>query len=254
VLATVFVGVLAVIVAGIVVFSDAGPAVAQTVTVPAADSTYVVRETPDRTFSGQRTLQAAAMDDEHSIVYLKFVVPSFASSVTSVRLELMTASVATDTLSAHRVTDTRWSAAALSYRNRPQIGTQLASAPAPDAVGDWVMFDVTKQVHGSGTYSFAVASASTTSVFAAYARTQGGHGPRLIVGYSSPDTRPGRRYAQGAQGAYPPIGLSPKPSTSGSGLPSPGVSASGSLMPTVSPIPGASTPVATTGPRVVPGG
>jgi hypothetical protein len=244
----VLVGVLAVIVASIVVFAGPGGSVAQTVLVTASDSTYVVRETPDRTFAGQRTVQAAAMDDEHSIVYLKFVVPSFASKVTDAHLELQTASVATDTLSAHRVTDTKWHASGLSYRNRPQIGTQLAAAPAPDAVGDWVSFNIDREVTGPGTFSFAVASTSTTSVFAAYARSLVGHGPRLVIAYSSPDTKPGRRYAQAEQGAAGPIGLSPKPSGSASGLPTPSVSASGSLLPTVTPVPGVTPPVVNPGP------
>src|SRR5205085_725047 len=89
--------------------------------------------------------------------------------------------------------------------------------------------------------------------YAAYGMTQGGRGPRLIVGYSSPDTKPGRQYAQAAQAAAFPGGVSPKPSTSASGiLPSP--SGSGSLVPTVVPSAGGTTPPPTTGPIVGGGG
>ena len=190
--------------------------VRQTVQVPVSDGTYVVQEAPNTTYANEQTVQAAALDSEHATVYLKFVVPPFASHVTSVRLNLLTAAASSGTLAVHAVTSNAWSAATTSYANRPQLGRTVTTTPGPSTIGQRVSFDVTRAISGPGTYSFAVTSSSTTAAFAAFGPTQGTKGPSLTVAYDTVGAAAAHTYAQAVQSALPTVSPAPSASPSAS--------------------------------------
>jgi hypothetical protein len=214
ILLTVLAACIALVAATAVVTHLTGGLIAQSVEVRAADSTYVVQEEPTTNFGDRQTVQAAALTNEHAVVYLKFVVPKFASSISAVRLDLRAAGITSERLSLHRVSNNGWNGDATSYSNRPQIGKIVATAPGPAAVGAVVSFDLTNVVKGPGTYSFAVSNASTQSVFAAYGWAQGTRAPALHVAYQSRQTGPGRSYARAMQSAQPIRGGNPAPTGS----------------------------------------
>lgn len=211
----------------------------QTLRVAVADSTYVVQEAPNTSFAGRQTVQAATLNDEHAIAYLKFVVPTFANQVSSVRLDLLTAAAAGGMLTLHSVGSNSWRAPETSFTHRPALGKVVAKTNGPSTVGELVSFDLSSVITKPGTYSFAVMSESRNAVFAAYGGSQGPHGPSLDIWYRDPDPHPGGSYAQGSQG--PPPGNHPTGSPS-SAAPSPSSSQvmSGAPVPTVSD--GPSTP------------
>jgi uncharacterized membrane protein YgcG len=192
---------LALVTTVVTVYISVRDATTAQLTVPVSESTYVVRESPNTSFANRRTLQAANLEDEHALVYLKFVVPPFATHVTDAHLRLHTAAAATGRLSLHVVSTNSWRATTTSYHHRPDLGQMVTTTEGPSTIGDWVDFDIAKVINGPGTYSFAVASTSTKAVFAAYAHPGGTDSPQLGVGYRTANTQPGRSYAQGVQTA-----------------------------------------------------
>jgi hypothetical protein len=191
-------------------------AVRETAQIPASDGTYVVQEAPNTTYANEQTVQAATLDHEHATAYLKFVVPPFATHVTSVRLTLVTAAASSGTLAVHRVSSNAWSAATTSYAHRPQIGGPVASTAGPSTIGQRVSFDLTPAVSGPGTYSFALTSSSTNAAFAAFGPSQGDKSPSLSVAYETVDAAAVHTYAQAVQSALPTVSTTRSPAPSAS--------------------------------------
>ena len=77
-------------------------------------------------------------------------------------------------------TSTAWVESGLKYNNAPPVsGTPLSSLGSV-ATGTWVEFDVTAAVTGNGTYSFAITSSSSNSVYY-NSKDAGSNTPVLVI-------------------------------------------------------------------------
>jgi hypothetical protein len=118
--------------------------------------------------------------------YLKFEVPGSVTGVTRATLRLYAYDGSDDGGSAYnvanlyRATTDDWIEENLTWENAPVAGdTPLSSAGAVSA-NTWVEFDVTAAIAGGGTYSFAISSTSTNSVYF-YSKESGTNIPQLVI-------------------------------------------------------------------------
>ena len=90
-----------------------------------------------------------------------------------------------------KVANASWTEAALSYKNAPAIGSDVASA-SPKPTAATVTLDVTKAVTKAGTYTFALTSSATNAI-ARFRSTEEGTGPQLtltLAGATTPAPAP----------------------------------------------------------------
>ena len=115
--------------------------------------------------------------------YLKFQVSGLAGTVTAAKLRLAVSDDSADGGRVYRVGDLTssgapWSDANLTWNNAPPLGTQVGNAGAVPVGSVTITLDPSVFT-GDGTYSFALASASTNS--AVYSSREGANPPQLIL-------------------------------------------------------------------------
>jgi len=132
---------------------------------------------PTRTYGTETTLRVRASDPEWR-TYVKFQVGLLTAPVVRARLRLF-ATDGSDQAGRAFAVASSWTESALTWNNAPAIAGSPVATGGAVSDGAWVEFDVTAIVTGSGTFSFALTSASTNSAY--FSSREGAHSPELVV-------------------------------------------------------------------------
>jgi len=151
---------------------------------PAHDA-YVRSSTPATNYGGITALRVRKGSSDELNAYLKFEVNGLSGFVQGATLRLYVTDASPDGGSLYSVSNTyygsssQWLQSGLNWNNAPPItGTALSSAGAV-SVGQWVEFDVTSEITGDGTYSFALKSNSSDAAY--YSAKEGTNKPELVI-------------------------------------------------------------------------
>jgi PKD repeat protein len=111
--------------------------------------------------------------------FLRFDLSGLASlGIVSAKLRLFATDGSDDAGSVYEVAS-GWTESGITWSNAPAIDGAPLAAAGPVAAGQWVELDVTSAVRGDGSVSFALASASSNSVY--YSSREGASPPELVV-------------------------------------------------------------------------
>jgi hypothetical protein len=146
-------------------FATAAPAQAAAgseLTVVASDDTYTSSGRRTTAFGLEDKLAVGRLGTDTKVAYLKFVVPA-GTKVTGARLKLATVGAVSGKITVNRVLTNAWSESKLTAATAPALGLPVASA-TPKSSATQLTFDLSAEVTGPGTYSFALRSSSTSTV------------------------------------------------------------------------------------------
>ncbi|BAL88720.1 hypothetical protein AMIS_35000 [Actinoplanes missouriensis 431] len=159
------------------------------VAIKAADDSYTSSSRPGVAFGAEDKLAAGKLGNDSKSVFLKFTVP-VGADVAKARLFLRPLSTPSGRLTVTRIVDNSWTEGKLTAGNAPKLGLPVA-AVTPLAADTRVGFDLSAEVTGPGTYSFALTSALTNGVIRFQsAENAAGGGPELVITTSSPVAAP----------------------------------------------------------------
>jgi hypothetical protein len=157
---------------------------ASTVRVAASDDTYTSTARPTYTFGGSDSLVAGTKSGDRMMSFLKFNVTALPAGTSIAKAELKltrdTSTPLPSTVTLKKVGTTSWTQAAVTGKNAPAAGADIATAK-PAATAAAVSFDLTASVTKAGTYTFAVTSAATTAVARFQSSEKGANGPQLTL-------------------------------------------------------------------------
>ncbi|MFC7532842.1 DNRLRE domain-containing protein [Actinoplanes sp. GCM10030250] len=150
------------------------------VAIQAADDSYTSTAKKTTASGASDKLAAGTVGSDTKTAFLKFTVPA-GTDVKKARLFLSPSSKPSGKVTVSRVVDNSWTEAKLTSANAPKLGLAVASV-TPAATDTRVGLDLSAEVTGPGTYSFAVTSSLTNGVvrFQSAENTAGG-GPELVV-------------------------------------------------------------------------
>jgi len=126
--------------------------------------------------------------------FLKFEVTGVSGTVGSAKLRLFVTAASNSGGSVYLVSNnylnnsSPWTEAGLNYSNSPDLSGSALSTIGSVSNGQWVEFDVTSVINGSGTYSFGLKNSSSTIV--QFSSKEGANDPELVI--------------QGSGGGQPP--------------------------------------------------
>jgi hypothetical protein len=140
------------------------PPTAQTVTVTASEDAYVTQASPTTTHPTGSQIYNTASATAALRGYIKFGVSGLTGPVTNAKLRVWVTD-GTDNGGAWWLVSNAWTEAAVTWQNGPlpTTGVLVADPPGATVAGTWLEFDVTAQVTGNGTYSFATLPTSTNA-------------------------------------------------------------------------------------------
>ncbi len=152
---------------------------------PAADATVALAK-PNTNYGSTQTLRTDNSPVERA--YLKFDVNGVApGTVASATLRLYATNGSGNGPKVYR-TDQSWGENAVTWDTKPvNLGAHVADVGSVP-VGDWVEYDVTSVVSGSGTYSFGLVPDSSDA--AVFSSREGSSSPQLVIETGGPDTSP----------------------------------------------------------------
>ncbi|MEV0605087.1 DNRLRE domain-containing protein [Polymorphospora rubra] len=126
--------------------------------IPVSDDTYTATDVPTTATGDRSELVAGGTGGAARVTYLKFTVGPLRGGREPARAEIRLTSRGT-ALPGHieltRVPSNTWRESSVTDRSAPRLGAVVATA-APRPVDPGVAFDVTDEIRGPGTYSFAV--------------------------------------------------------------------------------------------------
>ncbi|WP_307781569.1 CBM96 family carbohydrate-binding protein, partial [Virgisporangium ochraceum] len=165
-----------------------------TVRVAASDDSYVSSARPTYGFGGSDSVVAGAKGGDRMTGFVKFTVAALPAGSTVARAEVKlsrdTSTPLPSSVSVRKVGATSWTEAALTGRNAPSVGAEVATVKPAASAGS-VSFDVTTVVAKAGTYTFGVTSSATNAIARFQSTEKGGNGPQLILTLKTPaPTRP----------------------------------------------------------------
>ena len=134
----------------------AGAAAGPELKLAAGDDTYTSSGRRDARFGAEDKLVVGRLGTDVKVSYLKFDVPA-GIAVTRARLTLTTVGDVAGRITVSRVLDNAWTETKLTSAGAPALGLVVASA-TPKSTDPDVAFDLSAEVTGPGTYSFAVQS------------------------------------------------------------------------------------------------
>ena len=153
-------------------------------TINPSGDTFVRSDWPNSNYSTNTALRVVGSPIINS--YLKFNVSGLNGAPQSAKLRLYVTDSSTSGGALYLVsnnyngTSTAWVESGLNYNNAPPMsGTPLSSLGSV-STGAWVEFNVTAAVAGNGTYSFAITSSSTNSVYY-NSKEAGSNTPVLVI-------------------------------------------------------------------------
>jgi beta-mannanase len=155
--------VLAGLLAAVPVAPVAARAATTQITVGPQDDTFVSSARKNSTYGNHGALVVGTLNKDVRTAYLKFVVPA-GTKVTGARLTLTATRKMTGKVTVSRVVDNSWTEGKLTSGAAPALGLPLATF-TPKASDTRAVFDLSAEIAGPGTYSFALrspAAAGTT--------------------------------------------------------------------------------------------
>jgi hypothetical protein len=151
----------------------------QSITLSPEADTYVSEESPDTNYGSSVVLRIDKSPDIRS--YFRFKVQGLGGkSIAKARLKIFTNSSSPQGLLAMAVADKTWEEMAITYKNAPALGNQLASSEVAVS-GDWITFDVTSYITKEDTYSFGIITPSATAISLASRESGNTNSPQLIL-------------------------------------------------------------------------
>ena len=136
--------------------------------------------------------------------YVMFTVAGIVDPIASVRLRLFVTDPSPDGGQLFVVAST-WTETGITWSNAPSLPAQpLAPSPGAAVTGTWLEWDVGGAVGGNGTFAFALANASTNSLYVS--SREGSSPPQLVVatGATSP---PVADFTQNVTAGYVPLSV-----------------------------------------------
>jgi hypothetical protein len=96
--------------------------------------------------------------------YVRFVVQGITGTVTKATLKMYANSIQSVGYDVHHVADNSWLEGTINYSNAPTYDAGIIGSSGPFVANQWTSVDVTSQVTGNGTYSFALTSSNVTAI------------------------------------------------------------------------------------------
>ncbi|MCM4085055.1 CBM96 family carbohydrate-binding protein [Paractinoplanes hotanensis] len=159
---------------------NAAAAAEVNLTVKATDDTYTSNGRKTTTFGSDDKLAVGKLGADAKTAYVKFTVPA-GTEVRKAVLFLRPLSTPKGKITVSRVVGTSWTEAKLTSGNAPKLGLPVASV-TPKAADSRVGFDLSHEVYGPGTYSFALTSSLTNAVVRFQStENRAGGGPELVI-------------------------------------------------------------------------
>jgi PKD repeat protein len=153
------------------------PTTGSTVTFTPIGDAMVKSSNPTTKYGSLGTLRVRDGDPiYHS--YMKFNVAGISGPIASATIRLYATDKSNDGGSLY-VVDNAWDEATITWSNAPPIAGAPIDSAGPVNTDTWIELGVTSVVTGNGTYSFALASASSTSAY--YSSREGTFPPELVL-------------------------------------------------------------------------
>lgn len=145
---------------------------------PVADA-YVSRSSPTKNYATYTDLKVLAFNGTYEYhPYFQFSVAGLGGAPTSAKLRLYVTDAGTNGGDWFSPAGS-WTETTLNWNNAPPlVGSPFASVGAV-ANGQWIEIDVTAQVTGNGTFTFAATSPSTDTV--TFASRETANAPQLVI-------------------------------------------------------------------------
>src|SRR5262245_45604718 len=146
---------------------------------PTAD-TYVDSGSPTANFNTDVRLRAKGPAARMS--YLRFLVTGVGTRhVQQARLRLAVTGAASSAGTIHRITNTTWNEATVTYDTRPAIDGAGIQTLGTATAGQILEFNLDTTVTGDGVYSFAIDTVATDTVSYASMAATSGQKPSLVL-------------------------------------------------------------------------
>jgi hypothetical protein len=160
------------------VVSDIATQAAPILLTAEADA-LVTQSEPSANDGNGATLRADGTDDSQFESFLRFNIPEVDSTVQSVRLRLYVMDNGTQNGPAVYATDNFWDENDLTWNTRPERTSTALDNKDHLTRNNWVEYDVTSTVIGSGAVSFVLIADSKDGVV--FSSREGGKPPQLIL-------------------------------------------------------------------------
>jgi hypothetical protein len=182
--------------AAVMVPHTAAAAAGTNLAIEASDDSYISSSRTSAAFGSDDKLALGKLGADAKTAFVKFTIPA-GTDVRKAVLFLRPLSTPAGKITVSRIADNAWTEAKLTSGNAPKFGLPVASV-TPKAADTRVGFDLSHEVYGPGTYSFALTSSLTNGVVRFQsAENAAGGGPELVVTTSakapavtSPATKP----------------------------------------------------------------
>lgn len=167
------------------VLAAAAPALAagSELKISASDDSYTSSGRRTGNFGAEDKLVIGRLAGDSKVSYLKFTVPAGAS-ITAAHLRLAVVGGVSGRVTVNRVISNSWTEKSLTSATAPALGLAVASA-TPKATATELDFNLSSEVYGPGTYSFALRSSSATAVTRFRSAEAASGSPQLIVSTAS---------------------------------------------------------------------
>jgi hypothetical protein len=166
--------------AAVMVPNTAAAAAGTSLAIEASDDSYTSSSRTSATFGADDKLAVGKLGTDAKTAFVKFTIPA-GTDVRKAVLFLRPLSTPSGRITVSRIVDNAWTEAKLTSGNAPKFGLAVASV-TPKAADTRVGFDLSHEVYGPGTYSFALTSSLANGVvrFQSAENVAGG-GPELVV-------------------------------------------------------------------------
>jgi beta-mannanase len=166
--------------AAVMVPNTAAAAADTTLAIEAVDDSYTSSSRKSGAFGADDKLALGKLGADAKTAFVKFTVPA-GTDVRKAVLFLRPLSTPAGKITVSRVVDNSWTEAKLTAGNAPKLGLPVASV-TPKAADTRVGLDLSHEVSGPGTYSFALTSSLINGVVRFQsAENSAGGGPELAV-------------------------------------------------------------------------
>ncbi len=139
----------------------------------------VKQSDPDTNYGTDATLHADGAGDSQIESFLRFTVTELAGPIQSARLRLYVTDNGTQDGPAVYAADGSWDEGSITWNNRPDRSGDALDNKDRLGSNNWVEYDVTSAVTGSGTLSFVLVADSSDGVI--FSSREGSQPPQLVL-------------------------------------------------------------------------
>ncbi|WP_229073300.1 DNRLRE domain-containing protein [Actinoplanes sp. DH11] len=168
--------------------------------VPAGDDSYTSSSRKSANFGTEDKLVAGKVGSDVKTSFLKFTIPA-GTDVQAAKLFLSPLGKPSGRVTVTRIVDNSWNEGKLTSSNAPKLGLAIAGV-SPKSTDTRLAFDLSAEVYGPGTYSFAVSATETVRFQSAENAAKGG--PELVFATTATVSAPVA--TPGAGSAAPAVG------------------------------------------------